>query len=497
MPNESCASPHFFDAQLLVAPRRILFANAALTVMVSCASAIHYGRLTIDQEYRGHTPAATLDPVPGGPFGLSLVAGAGDQPVDIEAFSTNDFCGECHTRQYEELQGSMHSISHHDALYRSAAEMALREAGPEVYALCAGCHTPQGVASGLVPHTAEEDLPQAVTDGVLCDTCHQIGELTGHAGPWGEPGNASFVLDPDEDRKFGPPEGDDDAAIHTVETREFLSTSEFCAGCHTVIHPTNGVRLEHTYAEWLESPYNEAGIQCQDCHMRSVSEAIEVAREMKPVEILGLSDPSGEVRPIARHLFVGGNSNADVLGGGEKHARIAEARLRSAATLELDVPAEVRAGDTLGIEVTVRNIGAGHSLPTSLVELRRVWVDLRVLDDAGNAIFHSGWTDDAADVGKDVMRFGALAGDATGAPTYKPWEVTHFLWKRVIPAKQAAADTFRVRIPADAGERLTIEARLFYRGAPEFVARAIMGERYVDLDTVEMASATARSSVPR
>jgi len=474
--------------------RHFLLALVVLTVVVAC-TAVREGRVTSHRESRDVRPESTIDAAPRGPFGLSMVAGAGDEPVDIDAFVTNDTCGECHERQFEELQGSMHSIAHYDRLYRSTAEMALREAGPEVYALCAGCHTPQGVASGLVPHTPEEQLPEVVTSGVLCDTCHQVSALNGDTGPWGEPGNASIVLAADEDRKFGPPSGDNDAAIHTVETRDFLSTSEFCASCHTVIHPFNGVRLEHTYAEWKASPYAEAGIQCQDCHMRSVPEATRVAQDMKPIEILGLSDPSGETRPIARHFFVGGNNNADKLGGGAKHARMAEERLRSAATIELDVPAEIRAGEALDIEITVRNVAAGHSLPTSLVELRRIWVDLAVLDEAGVEIFHSGWRDAGVDVGEDVMRFGALAGDANGQPTYKPWEVTHFLWKRLIPAKASAADVFRVRVPSDTGEQLRIEARLLYRIAPEFVARAIMADHYVDLETVEMASADATLTV--
>lgn len=481
---------------------RVLVTLALLGITTACAVAIRgpadpllEGRLTADRESRDLQPAAAIEVPPRGPFGLSLVAGSDGQAVDIEDFVTNDECGVCHERQLEEMQGSMHSVAHKDRLYRSAAEMALREAGPEVYALCSGCHTPQGVASGLVPATPEEELPEVVTSGVLCDTCHQISALTGDDGPWGEPGNASFVLSPDGDRKFGPPSGDDDAALHTVETRDFLSRSEFCAGCHTVIHPFNGVRLEHTYAEWKESPYAAADVQCQDCHMRSVEEAIQVAREMKPLEVIGLSDPSGEERPIARHFFVGGNHHADKLGGGEGHARMAEERLRSAATIELEVPADAGMGDHFEVKVTVRNVGAGHSLPTSLVELRRVWVNLAVLDADGKEIFRSGWDGGGSDVPESVMRFGALAGDVSGQPTYKPWEASQFLWKRVIPAKQAATDVFRVRVAPDAQGPLTVEAHLFYTIAPEFVARAIMGEHYVQLDPLEIASTNATLAV--
>ena len=450
---------------------------------------VESGRLTSDREQRDVRPDTTPAEVPRGPFGLSMVSSVDGKPVDIDDFLLDEDCGGCHERQLEEMEGSMHSVAHRDSLYRSAAEMALREAGPEVYALCAGCHTAQGVASGLVPATPEEELPEVVKAGVLCDTCHQVGALSGETGPWGEPGNASLVLDPDIDRKFGPASGDDEASFHAVETRDFLSTSEFCASCHTVIHPTNGVRLEHTYAEWKASPYAAAGIQCQDCHMRSVSEATRVATEMKPVAIEGLSDPSGEPRPIARHYFVGGNHHADKLGGGAGHAEMAERRLRSAAKLELGLPQGTRVGEPFEIEVTVRNVGAGHNLPTSLVEYRRVWVDLVVRDDDGNEIFHSGWDNEVSDVPEGVMRFGALAGDADGNPTYKPWEVTHFLWKRMVPAKGTATDVFRVPASPQTGGALSVEARLYYTIAPRFVAKAIMGDRYVDLEPIEIAAA--------
>lgn len=478
--------------------RRLVLVIAVLIVAVSCAVVIRNpppnareGHLPSKEEIHDDRSQPPLDVPPRWPFGLSMVTSVGDAPMKINAFVTDDVCGFCHERQYAETAGSMHVLAHTDRLYRTMAEMALREAGPEVYTFCAGCHTPQGVASGLVPTTHEAALPAEVTSGVMCDTCHQIGALTGDEGPWGEPGNASIVLDPDDDRKFGPSSGDDDAAVHTVETRDFLSRSEFCASCHTVIHPLNGIRLEHTYGEWLESPYATADIQCQDCHMRTVPEALQVAQEMKPLPIMGLSDPSGEPRPIARHFFVGGNNNAEKLGGSKQHAEMAVERLQSAATLELAVPEDVRVGELLEIAVTVRNVAAGHSLPTSLVELRRIWVDLQVLDDDGQTIYHSGWLDEEADLGEDVMRFGALAGDAAGEPTYKPWEVTHFIWKRVIHAKEAATDRFRVRIPAVTRGPLTIEARLFYRIAPQFVANAIMGDDHIELDTVEMASARA------
>jgi hypothetical protein len=95
------------------------------------------------------------------------------------------------------------------------------------------------------------------------------------------------------------------------------------------------------------------------------------------------------------------------------------------------------------------------------------------------------------------MRFGARAGDKDGALTYKPWEVTHFLWKRLIAPKATARDAFHAPIPAGSRGPLTISARLLYRSAPPAVVRMLFGEEAISLRTVVMARATRTVSLAR
>ena len=419
------------------------------------------------------------------------------KPLNIDQFADNDSCDACHERQVAELAGSMHSIAHTDPLYRATAELARTEAGPEVYTYCSGCHSPQGVTSGLIPDTPDDELPQIAKAGILCDVCHQVTRLNGEEGPWHEPGNASFVLDPDDERKFGPPTGDDEAADHPVVTRDFFTRSEFCASCHTVIHPNNGLRIEHTYAEWKKSIYAEKGIQCQDCHMRSVEDSIRVAETLTPVAVIGLSVPEGEPRPIFPHFFVGANPNAELFGGSAKHAAMGVARLKSAAKLELKLPPSARAGEELSFEVVVHNVAAGHNLPTSLTELREMWVDVQVTTSDGQVLLHSGALEKNGDIPKGAIRFGALGGDANGNVTYKPWEVTQFLFKRLIPPKGSETDTLRVKLPAGLGSPIRIQAKLFYRSAPPKVVKSLMGKDAIKLKQVEMVEATATLPVAR
>jgi hypothetical protein len=303
-----------------------------------------------------------------------------------------------------------------------------------------------------------------------------------------------LVLSPDEDRKFGPPGGNDETTDHVIVTREYLDRSEFCASCHTVIHPLNGLRLEHTYQEWKESIYAEKDIHCQDCHMRSVEGAVKVAETLKPVTVIGQSEPTGDDREIHPHYFVGANVNAEALGGSVRHAAMAEARLQSAAELQIEPRGSTAVQGTLEFAVVVHNVAAGHHLPTSLIELRQMWVDVQVIARDGHVLFHSGELEPDGEIPEDAMRFGAVGADAEGKVTHKPWEVARFVYKRLIPAKRSERNSFRVALPEGLAGPLRILARLFYRSASPEALAVLMGDAAFEPRQVEMARAEA--SVP-
>lgn len=427
-----------------------------------------------------------------GPYGFTLVRTADGELADVEFFFLNKDCATCHPRQLEEAQGAMHSVAHSDPLYRSLAETARREAGDKVYAYCSGCHSPPGVVSGLIPAKHDPELPPEAKAGVTCDVCHQISSLTGNDGPWREPGNASFVLQPGR-VKFGHSGIVAENRSHTGEKKDFFAKSEFCASCHTVIHPSSGLRVEHTYGEWKASIYAEKGIQCQDCHMRSVEDAVTVARTLEPVVVRGQSVAEGDMRQIFPHFFVGGNANADRLSAGPKHSEMAVARLKTAARVELRALSPARPGEPMEVQVLVHNEAAGHNLPTGVTELRQMWVELVARDARGNVVQRQGGLDAHGELRSDAIRFGAAAANAAGKETYKLWEMERFLWKRTIPPKSFSEDRVTLKLPADLSGAVTIEARLFYRSAAPQTVQAIMADGAFAPKTVEMA--TARTSV--
>lgn len=444
-------------------------------------------------------PLAAQAPAPGspahGPFGLSLVGTPDGKPVSIDGFGLLDDCSTCHARQAEEFDGSFHSRSHHDPFYRAFAELARAEAGEATYAWCSGCHSPQSLVSGLVPGTPEAELPEKATSGVQCDVCHQIRALTGDTGPWKEPGNASFVLAPSKTKSAINADVQKNPA-HGAERAEFLEKAELCASCHTVVHPTNGFRVEHTYDEWKKSVYAEKGIVCQDCHMRTVEQATLVARTLKRVDVLGKTSlMSAKERAIHPHLFVGGNADAEQLTGSAAHTAEAEARLKSAATLALEMPATIEKNGELALVVAVTNVGAGHALPTSLTELREMWVELTVRDADGRELLRSGRLDPEGELAPNTLRFGSELLDASGKRTFKLWEAASFAWKRCIAPKATERETFRVRVPADAHGPITAEAKLRFRSASPKLVRTVMKDAAFVPRIVEMASATGRVDV--
>ena len=438
---------------------------------------------------RSAAPRSPAEP-PTGPFGLSLIRTADNAAADIDLFQSTQTCGVCHPRQLDELKGSMHLASHTDPLYRAMAELARKEAGPKVYAFCAGCHSPAGVLTGLIPAKPDGQLPAEAKAGVTCDVCHQISALTGAAGPWKEPANASFTIQQGM-VKYGNYGNIAENRSHSGEKKDLFGSSDLCASCHTVIQPVNGFHIESTYDEWKGGIYSRKGIQCQDCHMRTVEEAQKVAETLEPLVLTGKSVLNGADHPIYRHYFVGGNANADVLAGGKTHAQMAEARLKGAARLEVKSPLKAAAGKELRLDVVVRNVAAGHSIPTAVTELRRMWVDLQICDARGKVLFQNPGLDERGHPRPGAIAFGAIAGDRAGKPTVKLWEMTQFLWKRTIPPKGSAEDMVRFVPPADAAGPLTVEAKLLYQSAPPQVVVEIMGKEAFLPKVVEMATARA------
>lgn len=229
--------------------------------------------------------------------------------------------------------------------------------------------------------------------------------------------------------------------------------------------------------------------------MMPVEKAIEVARTLERPKNPGKASPMGPPREnVFTHEFVGGNFTVPRMLGAEAHSEIAVRRLQSAAELELRLPEKAAAGNIARLTVRVHNVGAGHNLPTSLTEVRQMWLEVTVTGADGGVVYCSGALDENHDLTEGTVLFHAEAVDARSERTMKLWEIERFTYNSTIPAKGFADREFAFFVPAATPGPLQVGVRLRYRSFPQELARELLGAETPLLPIVDMAT---RSGVVR
>ena len=474
-------------------PRHALAATAAALATVVALSVLFTAgeRVTAGEEDGAPGPdaqsPASQGPESRGPFAPSSLRTASGGVADADWYYEAEVCGECHATQYADWKGSLHSRAHDDALYLAFAERARAEGGDELYRFCSSCHAPGAVATGEIPGGEGTEHTFLTHEGVTCDVCHSVSQVvTRHAGGGA---NASIVLEEGEVR-FGPRADPARTPAHESAYSRTHTESRLCSACHSLTHPHNGVVIENTFEEWSRSPYAAAGIQCQDCHMRTVAEAVRVAETMAPVVVPGESATGVERPDVHRHLFVGANVNAELVGASERHAAEAEARLRSAATVTPEGAGDAGA-DELRLAVAVTNVAAGHSIPTSITELRQVWLDVRVTDADGSELYRSGRLEESGAIQPGAVVYTTTLHDAEGQVTYLPWKAVRIAHENLLHAKETRRETYVVPLPGGVRGPLAARAVLRYRSAPQEVLDELFGKGRLVVRNVDMAEAEA------
>jgi Tfp pilus assembly protein PilF len=136
------------------------------------------------------------------------------------------------------------------------------------------------------------------------------------------------------------------------------------------------------------------------------------------------------------------------------------------APLDKVMPA-VRRGESVRVDVVVRTRKIGHFFPGGTVDAFDVWVELEAKDERGRTVFHSGFVEGGGkgpvDAGAHAYR--SLLLDEHGNPINKrnAWMGRSVAYVRLIPPGAADTIHYRVRVPEDAGEQITLTARVNYR----------------------------------
>jgi tetratricopeptide (TPR) repeat protein len=129
--------------------------------------------------------------------------------------------------------------------------------------------------------------------------------------------------------------------------------------------------------------------------------------------------------------------------------------------------AAVRRGDDERVDVVVRTRKVGHFFPGGTVDAFDVWLELQASDEKGQTIF---WSGKVEDDGKGLVEPGAhfyrsLQIDGHGNPINKrnAWATRSVVYVHLIPPGAADTAHFRLHIPENAGDKITLHAKLNYR----------------------------------
>jgi tetratricopeptide (TPR) repeat protein len=130
------------------------------------------------------------------------------------------------------------------------------------------------------------------------------------------------------------------------------------------------------------------------------------------------------------------------------------------------VQVALRRGESARVEVVVRTRKVGHFFPGGTVDAFDVWVELEAVDSKGRKIFHSGFMEDGnGPVEPGAHFYRSLQLDEHGNPINKrnAWMTRSVAYVRLIPPGAADTIHYRLRIPEDCGDTVTLKARVNYR----------------------------------
>ncbi len=315
-------------------------------------------------------------------------------------------------------------------------------------------------------------------------------------------------------------------------------SAEFCSSCHKVhldvpVNDYRWIRGFNEYDNWQASGvsgqgarsfyYPESPQTCRSCHMPLVRS----------------DDPAADDGFVRSHRFPAANTALPYVNGHDEQLRIVEEFLR-ANQITVDVfaitrataatpapvsttsgqpalsstfavgeesfqagpgfpiglgpepaevvgplgdgPVTVRRGESVRVEVVVRTRNVGHFFPGGTVDAVEAWVELEAVDETGRVLLHSGAVaeDGRGPVDPSAHFYRSLQLDGHGNPINKrnAWATRSVAYVRLIPPGAADTVHYRLDIPEDAGDEITLRAKVNYRKFAWWLTQwAYAGER--------------------
>jgi Flp pilus assembly protein TadD len=464
---------------------------------------------------------------PEGAFFPSSAQVYGKQKIPSKFFMESDSCKRCHQDVYNQWFSSVHHFSSfNNQWYRKSIEYMQDTIGTKPSKWCGGCHDPAVLYSGLMDTPIKQIVHRPESQaGLGCMMCHAIADVKSTMGQGDfyleypklhemaatrnpivrELHDFLIKLNPEPHRR--------------VFLKPFMrtQTAEFCSSCHKVhldvpVNHYRWFRGFNEYDNWQASGVSGQGArsfyyppkpaQCADCHMPLVrsndlgnvngfvhshrfpgaNTALPVANQdpeqlkitedflkdkILSVDIFALSPARAELKPgavsqseLSTTFAVGEEAEAKIMPTGEGEV------LPITAPLSRVQPV-IRRGDTVRVDVVVRTKKIGHFFPGGTVDAYDTWLELKGTDDKGQTVFWSGMVEDGGKgpVEKGAHFYRSLQVDAHGNRINKrnAWATRAVVYVHLIPPGAADTVHYRLHVPENAGNKITLHARLCYR----------------------------------
>ncbi len=441
--------------------------------------------------------------------------------ISAQVLDNNEYCRECHEDVHESWLYSAHkNASFNNPAYLfsvrgSRAALFGRDGTTSGARFCAGCHDPVILLSGEFDDPRFDDpeydlsKDRMANSGVTCTVCHAITHVNSPRGNGDytieEPTQYPFTFSENPilkwvNRQLVKAKPD----FHNMTFLKPLHESaEFCGACHKVHLPPElnaykWLRGQNLYDSFLLSGVSGHGVSsfyypdeaetgCNKCHMPLIESEDFAAADFDDSGLLTVHDhmfPSANTglaqlldmpeSVIQSHIdFNEGVMRVDIFGVREEGA--IDGKLT--APIRPSIPT-LTPGNEYLIETVIRTLKMGHLFTEGTADSNEVWMDVTVTS-GGRLIGRSGGRDpDDNAVDPWAHRVNAFVIDRKGNRINRRngEDIFIALYNHQIPPGAADVIQYRLRIPDDVTDSITVDVKLQYRKFDTEYMRFITGE---------------------
>ncbi len=445
--------------------------------------------------------------------------------IPAATLMNNEYCLECHKNAYDSWFHSAHHFSSfNNPLYlfsvNETRQVGLKRDGSvQASRWCAGCHDPAPFFSGAFddPKFDMTNHPTARA-GISCTVCHAITSLEG--ADKGLPGNANYTIEEPVHYPFAFAPTNSFAffvnkqlvkAKPAFHKQTFLKplhkSAEFCSTCHkvgipyAVNHYKEFLRGQNHYDSYLLSGVSgvnarsfyypeKAKATCAECHMPLNRSDDFGARYNGTNDFLTVHD----------HLFPGGNTGLAALRGQAEVVKTQQNFLKDCIRVDLfgvkaggtidsplvaplrpQVP-KLKPGQTYLIEAVVRTLKLGHPLTQGTVDSNELWAETKVTEPDGEIVGQSGGLGPHKEVDPwaHFINVYMLNKDGNRIDRRNAQDIFTPLYNNQIPPGAAHVLHYKLTVPHDQREPLTVEVKVQYRKFDTIYMNYVYGHDYTN-----------------